>query len=109
METIKHAAVKAKDGTVFTGKCHADCFHAGDSGGHKMSSKPDDQGFVTNLGKFVSREEAFQIAKTAKQIVDPREHSYLFSEDLWSKEERNDPYNYSPELGYHKQPRHSGG
>ena len=45
---------------------------------------PDVQGFLTNEGKFVSREIAYWIAKDAGQIVHktPPE-DILFSEDIW--------------------------
>jgi len=43
------------------------------------------QGFVTSKQKFVSREEAFVIAKEANQLkdVDNKKSSILFSEDLY--------------------------
>lgn len=48
---------------------------------------PDDQGFLTNTGRFVARVEAKRIANAARQIIrhsgsgpdDPK----LYSEDLW--------------------------
>lgn len=46
-----------------------------------VSRKPQSQGFVTNQLRFVSREEAAEIAYKAGQI---KEHvDKLFSEDLW--------------------------
>lgn len=39
------------------------------------------QGFLTNEGNFVTREEAAVIALESGQISEPK--SYLFSEDLW--------------------------
>lgn len=50
---------------------------------------PDDQGFVTNTGRFVERAEALKIALAANQTFRPdgpyKDHggSELFSEDLW--------------------------
>ena len=42
------------------------------------------QGFVTSDGRFVSREEAFQIAAEAGQIVEHHgPDGMLFSEDVW--------------------------
>lgn len=43
------------------------------------------QGFLTNEGKFVTRKEAFAIAKEACQIRDITKNvsGELFSEDLW--------------------------
>lgn len=45
-----------------------------------------EQGFVTNRGKFVSREQAYHIAIAAKQSRDgkpPFQEGYLYSEDVW--------------------------
>lgn len=45
---------------------------------------PEGQGFLTDAGRFVGREEAFVIARDAGQIITkhpPRD--MLFSEDLW--------------------------
>jgi hypothetical protein len=41
----------------------------------------EDQGFVDNTGKFLSREEAAKVAFEAGQTT--RLKSTLFSEDLW--------------------------
>lgn len=43
---------------------------------------PDDQGFVTDAGRFVGRAEAKMVALGAGQTVAPP-GSDLFSEDLW--------------------------
>lgn len=82
-EVIKHAAVISKDGMIFLGKCHADCFHQAYNVGVKMNSTADKQGFFTNKGRFVTRREAAQIAMLAGQILEGVD--ILFSEDLWSK------------------------
>ena len=49
----------------------------------KNASIPDghEQGFVTNYGDYVGREEAANIAYLAGQIKEPKKT--LFSEDLW--------------------------
>lgn len=44
---------------------------------------PINQGFLTDSGRFVEREEAVGIAKAAGQIVEPRWPPHLYSEDLW--------------------------
>lgn len=45
---------------------------------------PDDQGFLTSTGRFVQRKEARQIAEAAGQLLpNARDHSELFSEDVW--------------------------
>ena len=41
------------------------------------------QGFYTSWGRFVSREEALQIAKEAGQVSEDIDASRLFSEDLY--------------------------
>lgn len=44
-----------------------------------------DQGFVTSTGRYVSREEAWNIAKREGQIIDRdyQREGCLFSEDLY--------------------------
>ena len=48
-----------------------------------------EQGFLTNLNRFVDRKEAYQIAKNANQlapwvnITGDSENTKLFSEDLY--------------------------
>jgi hypothetical protein len=50
----------------------------------KLLVKPDDQGFLTSTGRFVSREEAWEIAGAACQIREVTgPFGTLFSEDLW--------------------------
>jgi hypothetical protein len=44
---------------------------------------PNDQGFLTNTGKFVSRVKAKIIATREKQLLEPSKMRELFSEDLW--------------------------
>lgn len=45
---------------------------------------PDDQGFLTNTGRFVGRIEAWDIAKAADQIIGKTPcPGTLYSEDLW--------------------------
>lgn len=45
---------------------------------------PSGQGFITNTGRFVGREEACIIARNAGQILEKTGPSdVLFSEDLW--------------------------
>ncbi len=44
---------------------------------------PDEQGFLTSVGRFVNRIEALYVAKRAGQIVKGHWPPYLYSEDLW--------------------------
>ena len=49
-----------------------------------IEAGPDSQGFLTNTGRFVSREEGAQIAVAAGQIDKPKYGATtLYSEDLW--------------------------
>jgi len=45
------------------------------------------QGFITNIGRFVNRTEGYEIAKDAEQLLDlphvPHTPGTLYSEDLW--------------------------
>ncbi len=98
-ERVKHAAVKAENGMIFLGKCHADCFYQGMNVGMEMSSRAKDQGFFTSKGRYVEREEAAKIAKKAKQLDpnDKRKVTVLLSEDIWYQTKR---YIYTQALGY---------
>lgn len=49
---------------------------------NEVSSNPKDQGFYTSKGRFVSRKEALEIAKTAGQ-VNELIGGMLTSEDLY--------------------------
>lgn len=44
---------------------------------------PDEQGFLTSEGKFVSRRRAAAIAIDEGQITDTQWGDELYSEDLW--------------------------
>ena len=45
---------------------------------------PESQGFITSLGRYVSREEALTLAKRANQLFDRHLHAtQLFSESVW--------------------------
>lgn len=99
IEKIKHAAVKAVNGMILIGKCHADCFYQGHNIGLKMSSMSEDQGFVTSKGRYVTRLQAARIAKKAGQLnpKDKRKVSHLLSEDIWYQTDR---FIYGQQLGY---------
>jgi hypothetical protein len=49
----------------------------------KIDAIDVDQGFLTNEGKFVDREEAFKIALAANQLLAIHPLKELFSEDIW--------------------------
>lgn len=78
-EWIEEAALRLKDGTILRGRSHPSIMmDAVDSGMatensfgdfHFRGGEPAD-GFVTNSGKFVSRESAYKIARDAGQTPD---------------------------------------
>lgn len=81
IEIIKHAAVMADNGWIFIGQNHADCFNKLLNIGLQPYHSANGQGFVTSIGRFVSRDKAGVIAFKAKQI--DKETDFLCSEDLW--------------------------
>lgn len=98
VERITHAAVKSKKRKlILFGKSHAECFHKGYYSGIEMSSKADDQGFMTSRGRFVIRPRAAALAWKSKQTN--KKLKVLFSEDLWS-EHSGGKYNYDHIKGY---------
>lgn len=105
-ERITHASVKTKCGMVLLGRSHADCFHQGNNTGLELSSKPDDQGFFTSHGRFVSRAEGAGIAFSAGQTLDQKHH--LFSEDLWCERDGG-RFDYNHIDGYHERNKEEQG
>lgn len=60
---------------------HCDIYHRFRG---ELSHNPDDQGFYTSKGRFVNREEAYEIAERARQIINPHpQKGCLYSEDLY--------------------------
>ncbi len=73
-EMVKQAAIQLK-GEVFTGQTHAFAYEkAVETMGKRFAEEAittgweQAQGFVTSTGRFVSRAEATEIAKAAKQL-----------------------------------------
>lgn len=81
MELIKHAAWKRKDGSYAKGKHHGICLQT--SPPDTCLKGRDAQGFLTDKGRFVGREEAAEIAFKAGQIDE--QPSILFSEHMWHR------------------------
>ena len=77
-ERIEESAVKCED-RIYTGKRHADCICEAIEAGESLPIRMQQQGFVTNTGRFVTREEAWDIAVRAGQL----KARPLTSEDLW--------------------------
>lgn len=72
---------------------HHDVFRAMSEAGFEARFGPEQQGFVTDDGRFVGREEGRKIAEGAGQLIASvrdaegvmftRQHAHLFSEDVW--------------------------
>ena len=86
------SAIRTKDGVMFDGKRHNNCFsNAIDilrsvdvlAPEAKEMLKDCEQGFLTDTGNFLSRESAYEHAQKVKQIDVMRISHVLTSEDLW--------------------------
>jgi len=79
METIVDAAIKTTGGDIFVDRRHHLILKR-----HHPHTKGGIQGFLTSEGRFVTREEATQIAISSGQIKEKKYNkSRLFSEELW--------------------------
>ena len=86
------SAIKTKDGRLFVGKRHSDCF-ANAKKIYESFNVPDEvikkillgcsQGFLTDSTAYLTREEAYEHAVFIHQIEDSRINNRLTSEDLW--------------------------
>ena len=99
-EVIKHAAVMSDQGWIFLGKCHADCFLQMRNVGVPEPQGSFNQGFVTNYGRFVPRNRAFDIAVKANQVSDFGGGHSLISGMLWLDEDGK-KYKYDSIRGYY--------
>lgn len=79
---IDCAAIKMPDGLIWTGKRHGHCLATIIQATGKKALGAT-QGFVTLSGRFVTREEAFMLAKETGQVTKFCHDSQLFSEDLY--------------------------
>lgn len=90
LPTSKWLPINISIGVVVQGHRHADiiktivnllgkrtCTHGDDCAGES------EQGFYTNLGRFVGREEAMLIAREAGQVISNSTFDELYSEDLY--------------------------
>lgn len=90
MKTIICAAIRLENDKIYYGHRHNHCIQAandaltwGMSRKTIMSLKKE-QGFITNENKFVNREEAWNIAEAANQIIEVSGvKGTLYSEDLY--------------------------
>jgi len=100
MEKPEHILCSAIDYhfTIVCGRRHSDCYDIIKNLYRMYTGKPTDpddlpdrdkQGFLTSRNRFVSRKEAFVIAKTNNQFChnihdsDDEEENILISEDLY--------------------------
>ena len=98
---VKKAAYIRNDGVLATGKSHYEIIHNSPKGTCKAGSV---SGFVDNYNNFMTREEAYQIALKAGQLVLDKivkNGEYLLSEEIWSDRE-NGQWTYDEKKGYIK-------
>jgi len=92
-EFILCASVMYK-GTIVSGRRHHNCYTILRELGHDEEPIREDQGFLTSLGRHVSREEGFLIAKKNNQIFhkmyDNDNTGSLTSEDLYYDDKIDD-------------------
>lgn len=89
-ETIKSAAIRLKDGSIYTGVTHADALIAAEQArgkpiGDDLTSV-DEKGiagdFVTSTGRLVGRQEAASVAEAAAQVSRKANELGLIAENL---------------------------
>lgn len=86
-ESIKSAAARTPDGTIYTGAWHPAAYeqYMKDKGVTKadvikqLESGDLSEGFVTSSGRFVSREEAAEIASKSNQFKPDKEKDVAFA------------------------------
>lgn len=79
------AAVKTESGVVYPGRRHGHCL-VGISLIEKEGIRNSEQGFLTNLNRFVTREEGRKLQEAAgikSADKDGYRYDTLFSEDLY--------------------------
>lgn len=84
-ETIVAAAIKVRDVVCMVerpGRHHSVFYHMARAGFEDRIG-PEQQGFVTSMGRFVGRAKAREIAKAAGQMIASHSDHELFSEDVW--------------------------
>ena len=87
-EFILCAALKFQE-TIVCGRRHSDCYETLNHFVVFYETNREDQGFLTSLGRFVDRKEAWKIAKANNQIKfglaasENGEDSILISENLY--------------------------
>ncbi len=98
METIRHAAIRWKDGFITYGKDHGECWKRHPNR-ENISVTGGVQGFLTSEWRFVNRSEADKIALAAGQLKRIKKLvGGLISDELWYYGD----YDYNLETGYVK-------
>lgn len=65
-------------------KRHHHCIHKAWKETDRIMVVTESQGFITNRGRYVGREEGLAIAKNARQLLKRHFHeTELFSESVW--------------------------
>ena len=84
-EVIVCAAIKVEGIDLpICGVRHGDCFNTAKLIKPDFYCKSEDQGFMTNFGRYVDRREAFKIAQRENQIKEKHmNNEILISEDLY--------------------------
>lgn len=100
-EVVLHAAMRAKNGMIFLGKSHADCFHQAKHVSVEHSQAAEDQGFFSSKGRYLTRIDAYKVAVFAGQIKDEGPGKVLFSEMIWCAQDGGQ-YQYNAVTGYTK-------
>mgnify|MGYP005862301831 CR=1 FL=1 len=91
-EKIDQAAIRLGE-KIYTGKNHADAIIAmeeDDPDWDTSETNPED-GFVTNTGRYVDRDEAGRIAKKAGQLSELRQDLQLKAEESLDSHWVNEP------------------
>lgn len=86
MPLDRYLPKNCKTGVVFTGIRHGQCIYTKSAvtGLRDAESGEYTQGFLTNLNRFVDRQEAWDIAEKANQIIMVSGgEGTLYSEDLY--------------------------
>ena len=84
LEKIVACAFKdSKDGKIYLSRmCHAEIIGMFFGAQDKETSHRCEQGFITNLDRFVDRKEALQIARNSKQEL----HKWCDTDELYSED-----------------------
>lgn len=82
---IKFHIDKTNKEVILCGLRHGDIFKQLEALGFEPHKgyKEIEQGFLTDFGIFLSRNQAYTVALKYGQLKHPKDNEELFSEDLW--------------------------